>query len=152
MKDIIIKNAYHGNLKNLDLTIPRNKLVVITGLSGSGKSTLAIDVLYQECQRQYLEAISFQGINKPGVEVIRNVSPAVVITQDEKNNNPRSSLGTVTDIYTDIRMIYEKLGVRKCPHCGKMIDASYCHEELVRADNDFTVYCTVIIVIIRWKN
>lgn len=140
MKDIIIKNAYHGNLKNLDLTIPRNKLVVITGLSGSGKSTLAIDVLYQECQRQYLEAISFQGINKPGVEVIRNVSPAVVITQDEKNNNPRSSLGTVTDIYTDIRMIYEKLGVRKCPHCGKMIDASYCHEELVRADNDFTVY------------
>ena len=67
-------------LKNLDLTIPRNKLVVITGLSGSGKSTLAIDVLYQECQRQYLEAISFQGINKPGVEVIRNVSPAVVIT------------------------------------------------------------------------
>lgn len=140
MKDIIIKNVYHGNLKNLDLTIPRNKLVVITGLSGSGKSTLAIDVLYQECQRQYLEAISFQGINKPGVEVIRNVSPAVVITQDEKNNNPRSSLGTVTDIYTDIRMIYEKLGVRKCPHCGKMIDASYCHEELVRADNDFTVY------------
>ena len=80
-------------------------------------------------------------------------SPAVVIT-DEKNNNPRSSLGTVTDIYTDIRMIYEKLGVRKCPHCGKMIDASYCHEERVisRLIMILLFICTVIIVIIRWKN
>lgn len=140
MKDIIIKNAYHGNLKNLNLAIPRNKLTVVTGLSGSGKSTLVVDILYQECQRQYLEAISYQGINKPGVEIIKNVSPAIVIMQDEKNNNPRSSLGTLTDIYSDIRMIYEKLGVRKCPHCGEMIDASYCKEELVKNGNEFIVY------------
>lgn len=140
MKDIEIHNASQGNLKNISVNIPRNKLVVLTGVSGSGKSTLAVDVLYQECQRQYLEAISFQGINKPKVEAVKNVSPAIVISQEEKNNNPRSSLGTVTDIYTDLRMIYEKLGTRTCPSCGARISSADCKEEIEKGNNEFIVY------------
>lgn len=140
MNDIIIEGATQGNLKNISLTIPRNKLVVLTGVSGSGKSTLAIDVLYQECQRQYLEAISFQGINKPKVEAVKNVSGAIVISQNENNQNPRSTLGTMTNIYSDIRMIYEKMGTRKCPHCGKLINNTDCKEEFIRDGDDYIVY------------
>jgi excinuclease ABC subunit A len=112
VSNIIIKGAKEGNLKDISLEIPRNKLVVLTGLSGSGKSTLAIDTIFNECQRQYLEAMGMQGIQKPKVDSIRNVSPAILITQNEYSNNPRSSVGTVTDIYTDLRMIYEKLSKR----------------------------------------
>ncbi|QNM06425.1 ATP-binding cassette domain-containing protein [Qiania dongpingensis] len=140
MKDIEICGASHGNLKHISVSIPRNKLVVLTGLSGSGKTTLAVDVLYQECQRQYLEAISYQGINKPDVEAVKNASPAIVIGQEEKNINPRSSLGTSTDIYTDLRMLFEKLGVRTCPGCGKLVDASVCREEVKKTEDDFIVY------------
>lgn len=140
MKEIVIHHASHGNLKNISVSIPRNKLVVLTGVSGSGKSTLGIDVLYQECQRQYLEAMSFQGINKPAVEHIENVSPAIVISQDEKNNNPRSSLGTITNIYTDLRMIYEKIGNRKCPECHQEINQGDCKEEIEKSEDDFIVY------------
>lgn len=140
MDKIIIKGAKEGNLKNISLEIPKNKLVVFTGLSGSGKSTLALDTLYMECQRQYLEAIGYQGIHKPKVDSIRNVSPAIIITQSEYNKNPRSSVGTVTDIYTDLRMIYEKLHKRTCPDCSKEITASQCKEELEKKDDDFTVY------------
>lgn len=140
MKDIMINHASHGNLKDISLSIPRNKVVVLTGVSGSGKSTLAIDVLYNECQRQYLEAISFQGIAKPKVESIKYASPAVVITQNSYNRNPRSSLGTITNIYTDLRMIYEKLSVYQCPHCHQLMDASKCKEEVVKKGHDFIVY------------
>ncbi len=140
MADIIIKGAKEGNLKNLSLTIPRGKLVVFTGLSGSGKTTLAREVLYQECQRQYLEAIGYQGIHKPDVEYIRNVSPAVIITQDQTNKNPRSTVGTLTNIYTELRMIYEKLGIYPCPVCGEVIAAADCKEELEKKDGEFTVY------------
>ncbi|MEG0366747.1 MAG: ABC-ATPase UvrA, partial [Coprobacillus sp.] len=140
MKDIIVKNAKQGNLKNVSVSIPRNKLVVLTGLSGSGKTTLALDVLYQECQRQHLEALGYQGINKPDVETILNVSTSIVITQGEKNTNPRSTLGTVTNIYSDLRMIYEKVGIRKCPHCGKIINPAYCKEEVEKHDQDFKVF------------
>ena len=97
MSDISIIGAAEGNLKNISLDIPRNKLVVFTGLSGSGKSTLLIDVLYNECQRQYLEAMAFQGIHKPKVERVRGASPAIVITQTDANRNPRS---TVCLLYT----------------------------------------------------
>lgn len=144
MSNIIIKDAKEGNLKNLSLEIPRDKLVVFTGLSGSGKSTLAIDVLFNECQRQYLEAIGLQGIQKPKIDFIRNLSPAIIITQTEANENPRSTVGTLTDIYTDLRMVYEKLGVRTCPHCHKTISAAECKEELEKEDGDFTVfmYCS----------
>lgn len=140
MDNIIIKGAKEGNLKNISLEIPRNKLVVFTGLSGSGKSTLAIDTIYQECQRQYLEAIGYQGIHKPKIDYIRNVSPAIRITQNEYNRNPRSSVGTVTDIYTDLRMIYEKLSKRICPNCNREIISSECKEEVVKSEDDFEVY------------
>lgn len=124
MKPISIINASEKNLKSVSLDIPRNSLTVFTGLSGSGKSTLLIDVLYMECQRQYLESISFQGIAKPAVEYVKNASPAVVITQTDQNRNPRSTVGTVTNLYTDLRTLWEKLGERSCPHCGKKICAA----------------------------
>ncbi|HHV11650.1 MAG TPA: excinuclease ABC subunit UvrA [Clostridiales bacterium] len=140
MSNILISGAKEGNLKNISLEIPRNKLVVFTGLSGSGKSTLVIDVLFNECQRQYLEALSLQGIHKPKVDRIRGASPAIVISQTDANKNPRSTVGTMTDVYTDLRMIYEKLGVRKCPYCGEIIPAADCKEETEVIDNDFYVY------------
>ena len=141
---IIVTGVKEGNLKNISVEIPRNKLVVLTGLSGSGKTTLAMDVIYQECQRQYLEAISFQGIRRPDIEYLKGASPAVCITQTSCNKNPRSSVGTLTDIYTDLRMIYEKLGKRTCPYCGKEILASSCVEEAVKDKDEFTVfmYCS----------
>jgi len=140
MHNIIINGAKEGNLKNISLEIPRNKLVVFTGLSGSGKSTLLMDVLFNECQRQYLEAITLQGIHKPNVERIRGASPAILISQNASNNNPRSTVGTVTDIYTDLRMVYEKLGERRCPYCGEMISSGDCKEETEKRNNDFYVY------------
>lgn len=140
MSNIMIHGAKEGNLKNISLELPRDKLILLTGLSGSGKSTLAMDVLFNECQRQYLEAIGLQGIHKPKVEFIRNLSPAIAINQKDANRNPRSTVGTVTDIYTDLRMVYEKLGVRLCPHCHENISAAECKEELEKSDGEFTVY------------
>ena len=140
MKDIVISGAREGNLKNISLRIPREKLVVLTGVSGSGKSTLLIDVLFNECQRQYLEAMDLQGIRKPQVESIRGVSPAVCITQRGANRNPRSTVGTVTNIYTELRMLYEKLAVRNCPHCGAAICAADCFETTEKRGGDFFVY------------
>lgn len=140
MDNMMIQGAKEGNLKNISLEIPRNKLVVFTGLSGSGKSTLAIDVIYQECQRQYLEAMGYQGIQKPQIDAMRSVSPAIQITQHEYRRNPRSSVGTVTDIYTDLRMIYEKLSKRVCPHCHREIASSACKEEVEKSKDDFKVY------------
>lgn len=144
MSNIIVRGAREGNLKDISLEIPRDKLIVLTGLSGSGKSTLAVDVIFQECQRQYLEAMGLQGINKPKIDFIRNVSPAIMITQTESNKNPRSTVGTLTDIYTDLRMVYEKLGVRVCPHCNEVISAAECKEEVEKADGNFKVfmYCS----------
>lgn len=144
MSNIIISGAREGNLKNISLEIPRDKFIVFTGLSGSGKTTLAIDVIFQECQRQYLEAMGLQGINKPKIDFIRNVSPAIMITQTETNKNPRSTVGTLTDIYTDLRMVYEKLGIRVCPNCHEVISATECKEEVEKADGDFKVfmYCS----------
>lgn len=144
MQEIIIKDANQGNLKNISLRIPRNKLVVFTGVSGSGKSTLAVDTIFNECQRQYLEAMGMQGIQKPKVEKIENLSPAILISQNQYNKNPRSSVGTVTDIYTDLRMIYEKLALRKCPHCGEEIVSYKCREELEKSKDGFEVfmYCS----------
>lgn len=140
MSNIIISGAREGNLKNISLEIPRNKLVVFTGLSGSGKSTLLMDVLFNECQRQYLEAITLQGIHKPEVDRIRGASPAIAITQSSVNTNPRSTVGTMTDIYTDLRMVYEKLGVRRCPFCEEFISAAACKEETEKVNDEFHVY------------
>lgn len=140
MNNIIITGAREGNLKNVSLEIPRNQLVVLTGVSGSGKSTLAKDVLYQECQRQYLEAMGYQGIQKPEVDTIQHVSPAIIITQTAYAKNARSSVGTVTDIYTDLRMIYEKLSLRSCPNCHEEIVAADCREEVEKAEGQFKVF------------
>lgn len=140
MKNIIIEGAREKNLKNINVEIPRNKIVLLTGVSGSGKSSLAMDVLYQECQRQYLEAIAFQGIAKPDVDAVRNACAAIQISQRNHHRNPRSSVGTQTNIYTDLRMIYEKLGKRTCPHCHQEIFAHHCKEEVVKNGNDFEVY------------
>ena len=135
-----IRNATEGNLKGIHLDLPKNKLIVFTGVSGSGKSTLAMDVIYQECQRQYLEAMGYQGIKKPKVEEILNASPAIRVSQDAYHKNPRSTVGTVTNLYTNLRMIFEKLHRRSCPHCGSEIDSSEAEERLVKVSGGFTVF------------
>ena len=125
---IIIKGAKEHNLKNIDLEIPRDKLVVITGLSGSGKSSLAFDTLYAEGQRRYVESLSsyarqFLGLmEKPDVERIDGLSPAISIDQKTTSKNPRSTVGTVTEIYDYIRLLYARIGVPYCPNCHKKIE------------------------------
>ncbi|WP_106450037.1 ATP-binding cassette domain-containing protein [Trichococcus alkaliphilus] len=140
MDHISIIGAKEGNLKNISVNLPRNKWIVLTGVSGSGKTTLAMDVLYQECQRQYLEAIGYQGIRKPNIDAIRNVSPAIQIQQQAYNKNPRSTVGTVTDIYTDLRMLFEKLSSRRCPACRKDFSSADCREETEKTADDFKVF------------
>lgn len=128
MENIIIKGAKEHNLKNIDLIIPRNKLTVITGISGSGKSTLAFDTIYAEGQRRYVESLStyarqFLGIlNKPDVEMIEGLSPAIAIDQKTTSRNPRSTVGTVTEIYDYLRLLFAKIGDVYCPKCNKLID------------------------------
>ena len=125
---IIIKGAKEHNLKNINLEIPRDKLVVITGLSGSGKSSLAFDTLYAEGQRRYVESLSsyarqFLGLmEKPDVQSIEGLSPAISIDQKTTSKNPRSTVGTVTEIYDYIRLLYARIGVPYCPNCGKKIE------------------------------
>ena len=125
---IIIKGAKEHNLKNINLEIPKNKLVVVTGLSGSGKSSLAFDTLYAEGQRRYVESLSsyarqFLGImEKPDVESIEGLSPAISIDQKTTSRNPRSTVGTVTEIYDYIRLLYARIGVPYCPNCGVKIE------------------------------
>ncbi|HLC85340.1 MAG TPA: excinuclease ABC subunit UvrA, partial [Candidatus Nanoarchaeia archaeon] len=124
MKDIIIKGARQHNLKNIDVTIPRNSFTVITGLSGSGKSTLAFDTLYAEGQRRYVESLSayarqFLGLmQKPDVDSIEGLSPAISIEQKTTSNNPRSTVGTVTEIYDYLRLLFARIGIPHCPKCG----------------------------------
>ncbi len=125
---IIIKGAKEHNLKDINLEIPRDKLVVITGLSGSGKSSLAFDTLYAEGQRRYVESLSsyarqFLGMmEKPNVESIDGLSPAISIDQKTTSKNPRSTVGTVTEIYDYIRLLYARIGTAYCPNCGKKIE------------------------------
>ena len=127
MKEIFIKGAKENNLKNIDLEIPRDKLVVFTGLSGSGKSSLAFDTIFAEGQRRYMESLSsyarqFLGqMQKPDVEYIEGLSPAVSIDQKTTSHNPRSTVGTVTEIYDYMRLLYARAGIPHCPKCGKEI-------------------------------
>ncbi|XID94870.1 excinuclease ABC subunit UvrA [Paenibacillaceae bacterium WGS1546] len=121
MNDYIeIRGARENNLQNITLRIPKHKLVVLTGPSGSGKSTLAMDTLQRECQRQYMESMGMtsEALPKPKVDAIVGLSPSISVGQHVTNRNPRSTVGTVTDIHTYLRVIYEKLGERPCPHCG----------------------------------
>ena len=128
MKDeIIVKGARENNLKNIDVTIPRDKLVVFTGLSGSGKSSLAFDTIFAEGQRRYIESLSsyarmFLGqMDKPDVDSIDGISPAISIDQKTTSHNPRSTVGTVTEIYDYLRLLYARIGIPHCPKCGKEI-------------------------------
>ena len=128
MKDkIIVKGARVHNLKNVSLEIPRDKLIVFTGLSGSGKSSLAFDTLYAEGQRRYVESLSayarqFLGqMNKPDVDYIEGLSPAISIDQKTTSKNPRSTVGTITEIYDYLRLLYARIGIPHCPRCGKVI-------------------------------
>ena len=126
-KEIFIKGARENNLKNIDVTIPRDKLVVLTGLSGSGKSSLAFDTIYAEGQRRYVESLSsyarmFLGqMDKPDVDYIDGLSPAISIDQKTTSKNPRSTVGTVTEIYDYLRLLWARVGVPHCPKCGKEI-------------------------------
>lgn len=127
MKNIVVKGAREHNLKNIDVEIPREKLVVLTGLSGSGKSSLAFDTIYAEGQRRYVESLSsyarmFLGqMEKPNVDSIEGLSPAISIDQKTTSKNPRSTVGTVTEIYDYLRLMYARIGIPHCPICGREI-------------------------------
>ena len=124
---IIIKGAREHNLKNIDLALPRDKLIVMTGLSGSGKSSLAFDTIYAEGQRRYVESLSsyarqFLGqMDKPDVDYIEGLSPAISIDQKTTSRNPRSTVGTVTEIHDYLRLMYARVGTPHCPKCGREI-------------------------------
>ena len=128
MNDFIeIYGARENNLKNINLTIPKNKLIVFTGLSGSGKSTLAFETLYAEGQRRYMESLSsyarqfLDRVGKPDVDKIEGLTPAIAIDQKTTSKNPRSTVGTITEIYDYLRLLYARVGVQYCHKCGKPI-------------------------------
>src|SRR5499433_2339096 len=133
---IIIKGAREHNLKNIDVEIPRNKLVVITGLSGSGKSSLAFDTIYAEGQRRYVESLStyarqfLEQMGKPDIDSIEGLSPAISIEQKSTSKNPRSTVGTVTEIYDYLRLMFARVGEVYCYECGQKI-ASQTVQQIV---------------------
>ena len=126
-RKLTVKGVRVNNLKNIDLTIPRDKFVVFTGLSGSGKSSLAFDTIYAEGHRRFVESLSsyarqFLGqMDKPDVDLIEGLSPAISIDQKTTSKNPRSTVGTVTEIYDYLRLLYARIGIPHCPVCGKEI-------------------------------
>ena len=122
-----IRGARHHNLKNIDIDIPKNKLIVISGLSGSGKSTLAFDTIYAEGQRRYVESLSayarqfLEMMDKPDVDSIEGLSPAISIQQKTTSKNPRSTVGTTTEIYDYMRLLFARIGVPYCTNCGRKV-------------------------------
>lgn len=128
-ENIVIKGARVNNLKNIDITLPRNKLIVMTGLSGSGKTSLAFDTIYAEGQRRYVESLSsyarqfLGGIEKPDVDLIEGLSPSIAIDQKTTSNNPRSTVGTITEIYDYLRLLYARCGESYCPNHHVLIKA-----------------------------
>ncbi|MDP7533534.1 MAG: excinuclease ABC subunit UvrA, partial [SAR202 cluster bacterium] len=128
LENIVVQGAREHNLKNVDVTIPRNKLIVITGVSGSGKSSLAFDTIYAEGQRRYVESLSayarqFLGrMDKPDVDYIGGLSPAISIDQKGVSHNPRSTVGTVTEIYDYLRLLYARVGRPHCYKCGRPVE------------------------------
>src|ERR1035437_9781242 len=131
---IKIRGARQHNLKNVDLDIPKNKLVVLTGVSGSGKSSLAFDTLYAEGQRRYVESLSayarqFLGVmEKPDVDSIEGLSPAIAIEQKISGHNPRSTVGTITEIYDYLRLLFARVGTPYCYNCGRLISRQTVQE------------------------
>ena len=134
MDKIIIKGARENNLKNIDLELPKNKLIVMTGVSGSGKSSLAFDTIYAEGQRRYVESLSayarqfLGGTEKPDVDSIEGLSPSISIDQKTTNKNPRSTVGTVTEIYDYLRLLYARIGIPYCPVHNKPISSQSIEE------------------------
>ena len=126
-KKIIVKGAKEHNLKNLSFELPRNKLIVFTGVSGSGKSSLVFDTIYAEGQRRYVESLSsyarqfLERMNKPDVELIQGISPAVAIEQKSGSRNPRSTVGTTTEVYDYLRLLFARIGKTICFQCGKEV-------------------------------
>src|ERR1700734_1936905 len=126
-ESLVIRGAREHNLRNIDVTIPRDRLTVITGLSGSGKSSLAFDTIYAEGQRRYVESLSayarqFLGLmEKPDVDAIDGLSPAIAIDQKSTSRNPRSTVATVTEIYDYLRLLFARVGIPHCPICGKPV-------------------------------
>ncbi len=157
MKNIVIKGAREHNLKNIDITLPRDKFIVITGLSGSGKSTLAFDTLYAEGQRRYVESLSayarqFLGMmSKPDVDSIEGLSPAISIEQKSTNKNPRSTVGTVTEIYDYLRLLYARIGNAHCPVHKIKIESQSPEKIGERIIKDFSKTITIMSPIIRQK-
>ena len=156
--NIIIKGARQHNLKNIDVNIPRNSLTVITGLSGSGKSSLAFDTIYAEGQRRYVESLStyarqFLGLmTKPDVDSIEGLSPAISIEQKSVSKNPRSTVGTVTEIYDYLRLLYSRVGEQYCHKCEKPVKKQTLSQIITainKIDNDTVIY--IIAPIIKGK-
>ena len=125
--EITVRGARLHNLKNVTVSIPKNQLVVLTGLSGSGKSTFGFDILFKEGQRQYLESLGFVewGLSKPPVEAITGLSPSISVDQHLTNHSPRSTVGTATEVFTYLRILFARLGHRPCPKCGKDVPPSF---------------------------
>src|SRR5215831_5778048 len=129
MESIVIRGAREHNLKNIDVVVPRNKFVVITGVSGSGKSSLAFDTIFAEGQRRYVESLSayarqfLEQMEKPDVDLIDGLSPAISIEQKTTGSNPRSTVGTVTEIYDYLRLLFANIGVPHCPNCDREISS-----------------------------
>ncbi|MBU0757317.1 MAG: excinuclease ABC subunit UvrA [Nanoarchaeota archaeon] len=155
MKNIIIKGAREHNLKNIDVEIPRDKFVVITGLSGSGKSTLAFDTIYAEGQRRYVESLSayarqFLGLmNKPDVDSIEGLSPAISIEQKTTSKNPRSTVGTVTEIYDYLRLLFARIGIPHCPEHNIVIEKQSPQRIAQAISKDYQGDITVLAPIVR---
>ena len=125
--ELKVRGARHHNLKNIDVNIPKNKIIVISGLSGSGKSTLAFDTLYAEGQRRYVDSLSayarqiLEMMDKPDVDSIDGLSPAISIQQKTTSKNPRSTVGTTTEIYDYMRLLFARIGIPHCTNCGRKI-------------------------------
>ena len=155
---LVIKGAKEHNLKNVNIEIPKNKLVVFTGLSGSGKSSLAFDTIYAEGQRRYVESLSsyarqFLGLmEKPDVESIDGLSPAISIDQKTTSKNPRSTVGTVTEVYDYLRLLFARVGVPYCPNCGRRIKKQTV-DEIVDQIYEYETGTKILVIapIIRGK-
>ena len=125
--DLIVRGARTHNLKNIDVTLPTGKLIIVTGVSGSGKSSLAFDTIYAEGQRRYVESLSayarqfLEQMEKPKYEQLRGLSPTIAIEQKSASSNPRSTVGTVTEIYDYLRLLFARVGTPHCPQCGRVI-------------------------------
>ena len=156
MENIIkIRGARQHNLKNIDIDIPKNKLVVVTGLSGSGKSSLAFNTIYAEGQRRYVESLSAYArqfldlMDKPDVDIIEGLSPAISIEQKNPSHNPRSIVGTVTEIYDYLRLLYARIGVAHCPKCGKKVtpqSSQQIIDDVMKLDEGTMIYILAPLV------